>query len=138
MTWFAGVKDLLGIGIALLAVALSLITTIMQRKERQRVAYREIYTVLMSENVHRGRWFINGIRTPDQIPKDGPNRLLIYRTLGVFDNLAMFARHPCGPQKMGLGRMAPSAARYAASCGSHSSTTRGHYAVNWLFGFLGG
>jgi hypothetical protein len=87
MTWFAGVKDLLAIGIALLAVALSLITAIMQRKERQRAAYREIYTVLMSEDVHRGRWFINGIRTPDQIPKDGPNRLLIYRTLGVSTTL---------------------------------------------------
>jgi hypothetical protein len=99
MTWFDGIKDLLGISIALLAVALSLITTIMQRKERQRAAYREIYTVLMSEDLHRGRWIINGIRTPDEIPMDGPDRLLVYRTLGVFDNLAMFVRHRVVPRK---------------------------------------
>jgi hypothetical protein len=99
MTWLNGIKDLLGISIALLAVALSLFTTIMQRTERQRAAYREIYTVLMSDDLHRGRWIINGINTPDDIPSDGPDRRLVYRTLGVFDNLAMFVRHRVVPRK---------------------------------------
>ena len=87
MTWFAEIKDLLAICIALLAVAVSLITIIMQRIERRRDAYREIYTALMSEDIHRGRWSINAIKTPDEIPTDEPNRLLIYRTLGLFNTL---------------------------------------------------
>jgi hypothetical protein len=99
MTWFAGIKDLLAICIALLAVALSLITIIMQRRESRRDAYREIYTALMSEDIHRGRWSINAIKTPDEIPTDEPNRLLIYRTLGLFNNLAMFVRHHVVPRK---------------------------------------
>jgi hypothetical protein len=47
----------------------------------------------MSEDLHRGRWSIFAIRTPDEIPSDEEDRRLIYRTLGVFDNLAMFVRH---------------------------------------------
>jgi hypothetical protein len=99
MTWFAGIKDLLAICIALIAVVVSLITIIMQRRESQRAAYREIYTVLMSEDLHRGRWYIFAIRTPDEIPSAGEDRRLIYRTLGVFDNLAMFVRHRVVPTK---------------------------------------
>jgi hypothetical protein len=99
MTWFDKIKDLLGVSVALLAVVLSLITTVMQRKERQRAAYREIYTVLMSEDLHRGRWIISKISSPDEIPVDGPEQLLVYRTLGVFDNLAMFVRHGVVPRE---------------------------------------
>jgi hypothetical protein len=42
MTWFDKIKDLLGVSVALLAAVLSLITTVMQRKDRQRAAYREM------------------------------------------------------------------------------------------------
>jgi len=99
MTWFAENTDLLTICIALLAVALSLTTIIMQRNETKRDAYREIYTALMSEDIHRGRWLLNKIKTPDQIPTDEPTRLLIYRTLGLFNNLAMFVDHHVVPRK---------------------------------------
>jgi hypothetical protein len=64
----------------------------------QREAYREIYTTLMSEDLHRGRWLINNIPKTDVIPKDKDYRL-IYRTLGVFDNMAMFARQKVVPLK---------------------------------------
>jgi hypothetical protein len=99
VTWFAGIKDLLAICIALLAIVISLITLIMQRSETKRAAYREIYTELMSEDLHRGRWAIFAIKTPDEIPSNEEDRRLIYRTLGVFDNLAMFVRHHVVPRK---------------------------------------
>jgi hypothetical protein len=99
MNWFQASKDLIAITIAALAVVVSLITVILQRRQEQRAAYREIYTTLMSEDLHRGRWLINGISKTDDIPKDELDYRLIYRTLGVFDNLAMFARQRVVPLK---------------------------------------
>jgi len=99
MNWLQGSKDLLAIAIAALAVVVSLVTVILQRRQQQCEAYREIYSTLMSEDLHRGRRLINGIRTTANIPKDGPDFLLIHRTLGVFDNLAMYGRHRVVPRK---------------------------------------
>jgi hypothetical protein len=96
MAWFAENKDLLTICIALLAVALSFTTISMQKNESKRDAYREIYTALMSEDIHRGRWFLNEMK---EIPTDEPTRLLIYRTLGLLNNLAMFVHHHVVPRK---------------------------------------
>jgi hypothetical protein len=98
MNWFQSSKDVITITIAALAVVVSLITVILQRRQMQREAYREIYTTLMSEDLHRGRWLINNIPKTDVIPKDKDYRL-IYRTLGVFDNMAMFARQKVVPLK---------------------------------------
>jgi hypothetical protein len=85
--------------IATLAVVVSLVTVILQRRQGQRAAYREIYTTLMSEDLHRGRWLINSISKSKYIPKDELDSRLIYRTLGVFDNLAMFARQRVIPRR---------------------------------------
>jgi hypothetical protein len=99
MNWFQASKDLIAIAVAALAVAVSLITVILQRRQGQRAAYREIYTTLMSEDFHRGRWLINDIPKTGVLPEDELDFRLIYRTLGVFDNVAMFARQKVVPLK---------------------------------------
>ena len=85
--------------IATLAVVVSLATVIMQRRQERRAAYREIYTTLMSDDLHQGRWLIRNTSKTHVIPKDELEVRLIYRTLGVFDNMAMFARHKVIPVK---------------------------------------
>ena len=100
MNWFQQWKDILAIAIALLAVVLSLLTVFLQRTQRRRDAYREIYDRLMSYDLHRGRWLIRDITKPDDLPKNSyPDYRLIYRTLGVFDNLAMYVAHGVVPKK---------------------------------------
>jgi hypothetical protein len=99
MNWFEAPKDLIAVSIAALAVVLSLITVVLQRRQQQRAAYREIYSTLMSDELHRGRWMINRISRPEHIPKDKLDYRLVYRTLGVFDNLAMYERQRVIPRK---------------------------------------
>lgn len=99
MNWFQSSKDLVAIAIAALAVVVSLVTVTSQRRQAQRAAYREIYTTLMSDDLHQGRWLIRNTSKTHVIPKDDLEVRLIYRTLGVFDNMAMFARQRVVPLK---------------------------------------
>ena len=91
---------LLSLIIATLAVGLSLVTVILQRRQQQREAYRGIYEVLMSEQLQRGRWLVSGISQPGDLPKDrSPDSYLIYRTLGWFDTLAMYGQRRVVPRR---------------------------------------
>ena len=99
MNWFQTSKDLIAITIAALAVVVSLVTIILQRRQAQRAAYREIYTALMSDDLHRGRWLIRNMSKTHDIPEDELDYRLIYRTLGVFDNMAMFTCRRVVPLK---------------------------------------
>ena len=99
MNRFQASKDLIAITIAALAVVVSLLTVILQRRQGQRAAYREIYTTLMSEDLHRGRFLIKDFPKAEDIPNNESDSRLIYRTLGVFDNLAMFARQRVVPRR---------------------------------------
>src|SRR5260370_9623127 len=56
----------------------------------------------MSDDLHQGRWLIRYISKTHVIPKDELELRLINRTLGVFDNMAMFARQRVIPLKWGL------------------------------------
>jgi hypothetical protein len=92
--------DLLSLIIATLAVGLSLITAVVQRRQQQREAYRGIYEVLMSEQLQRGRWLVSEISRPADLPKDrSPDSYLIYRTLGWFDTLAMYHQRRMVPRR---------------------------------------
>jgi hypothetical protein len=91
---------LLSLIIATLAVGLSLITVALQRRQQQREAYREIYEVLMSEQLPRGRWLVSEISRPGDLPEDrSPDFYLIYRTLGWFDTLAMYHQRRLVPRR---------------------------------------
>ena len=95
-----GSPDLLSLIIATLAVGLSLVTVVLQRRQQQRAAYRGIYEVLMSEQLQRGRWLISEISRPGDLPKDrSQDSYLIYRTLGWFDTLAMYHQRRVIPRR---------------------------------------
>jgi hypothetical protein len=103
MGWFSQVKDLIGIMIATFAVILSLTTVLIQKKQQQRDAYRQVYDVLMSPELHRGRWTIVDIGKGMKIPgRDSTEFFLVYRTLGVFDALATYTRHRIVPRSLVL------------------------------------
>jgi hypothetical protein len=91
-------KDVLGVALATLAIALSLLTVLLQRRQHQRDAYRQIYESLMSDALQRGRWLINDVAATGVMPEDPADVRLMYRTLGTFDNLAMYIRHRLVPR----------------------------------------
>ena len=100
MKWFQNWKDLLSITIAAVAVFVSFVTVLLQRRQQQRAAYREIYSALMSEDLHRGRWLVNNIKEIKDVQEKSELDLrLMYRTLGVFDNLAMYESQGVVPSK---------------------------------------
>jgi hypothetical protein len=99
VNWFEQLKDVLGIALATLAIALSLLTVFLQRQQHQRDSYRQMYDTLMSEDLHRGRWLINEISATTEMPDNAEDVLLIFRTLGTFDTLAMYVRHGVIPRR---------------------------------------
>ena len=98
MSGFGGLEGLFSVALATLAIALSLVTVLLQRRQHQRDAYRNTYDVLMSESLHRGRWLIVGLGDGGTLPDDPAELRLMYRTLGTFDNLAMYVRHRVVPR----------------------------------------
>jgi len=98
MNWSEQFRDLLGIALATLAIVLSLVTVLLQRRQHQRDAYRQIYETLMSEGLQHGRWLILDIADTGVMPDDPEDVRLVFRTLGTFDNLAMYVRHRVVPR----------------------------------------
>ena len=99
MNWFEQIKDVLGIALATLAIALSLLTVVLQWRQHQRDAYRQMYETLMSEDLHRGRWLITEISATTAMPENAEDVRLVFRTLGTFDTLAMYLRHRVVPRR---------------------------------------
>jgi hypothetical protein len=91
-------RDVLATAIATLAIVLSLVTVLLQRRHQQRDTYRQVYETLMSESLHRGRWLLFGISATGELPEDPEDLRLVYRTLGTFDSLAMYVRHRVVPR----------------------------------------
>jgi hypothetical protein len=105
MSWFASSKDFLATVVAFLALLVSFTTVVLSRKQQQRTAYWDLYSVLMSDDLHRGRWLIYEIHSEDDDPNrhdDAETYYLIYRTLGVFDNLGMFVKRKIVPRELVL------------------------------------
>jgi hypothetical protein len=100
--WLSRSKDVVATITATLAIILTLVTVILQRGQHNRQGYREIYNTLMSEDLHKGRWLINTIDDESKYEnalKEPGGRALIYRTLGIFDNLALYARKRIVPRR---------------------------------------
>src|SRR4051812_12592166 len=100
MLWLDRSKDLLAVAIATVAVILSLIAVVIQRRQQQRTAYQQIQEVLMSEDVQRGRWMVSEIswgrrEFPEPFTSD---YYLINRTIGVCNTLAMYVRRKMVPR----------------------------------------
>jgi len=103
MSWFAQNKDFLALVVATLAVIVSLITVLTQKRQQQLDTYRHIYDILMSPDIHRGRWAIIDIGMANRIPEwDSPELLLLFRTLGMLNALATYYRHRIVPRRLVL------------------------------------
>ena len=100
MHWLDQSKDLLGIVIATVAVILSLVTVLTQRRQQQRDAFRQIQDVLMSPEVQRGRRLIIEISLGKRsLPeKSSPDDYLLSRIMGIYDTLAMYVRRRVVPR----------------------------------------
>ncbi len=93
-------RDFITLAIATLAVAISLVTIVLQQRQQKHEAYRAIYEVLMSEQLQRGRWLIGDIRRTRKLPEDGSSEYYqIYRTLGWFEALAVYNKRKVVPRR---------------------------------------
>ena len=128
--------DLLSLGIATLAVVLSLITALLQRRQQQREAYRGIYEILMSEQLQRGRWLVSEISQPEDLPENrSSDSYLIYRTLGWFDTLAMYHQRRVVPRRwvMEVWHHPLRDIRPGAKVMLHDQLKRRHDRAPWLY-----
>ena len=92
-------KDVLALAIAALAVVVSLVTIVLQQRQQKREAYRGLYEMLMSEQLQRGRWLIGDVGRKKKLPEAGSSEYYeIYRTLGVFEALAMYNKRKAVPR----------------------------------------
>ena len=92
-------KDFLALAIATLAVVVSLVTVVLQQRQQKREAYRGLYEMLMSEQLQRGRWLVGDVGRKRKLPKNGSSEYYeIYRTLGVFEALAMYNKRKAIPR----------------------------------------
>jgi hypothetical protein len=101
MQWLDRSKDLVAVAIATVAVILSLFTVVVQKRQQQRDAFRQMQDVLRSAELQRGRGRIieisQGRRSfPDQL---SPEFYLLNRTLGMYDTLAMYVRRRVVPRR---------------------------------------
>ena len=92
-------KDFLALAIATLAVVISLVTVVLQQRQQKREAYRGLYEMLMSDQLQRGRWLIGDVGRKRKLPENGSSEYYeIYRTLGVFEALAMYNERKAIPR----------------------------------------
>jgi hypothetical protein len=105
MDFFARSKDLIAIAIAAIAVILSLVTVLVQRRQQRQQAFQQIHDVLMTTEHQRGRWLMWEIAGAGRLPDQGSaDYYLINRTLGMLDLLAHYARHGVVPRRWVLER----------------------------------
>ncbi|MEV6637999.1 hypothetical protein AB0M54_45485 [Actinoplanes sp. NPDC051470] len=93
MDFFARSKDLIAIALAVIAIILSLVTVMVQRRQQRQHAFQQIHDVLMTPEHQRGRWLMWDIAGAGRLPDQGSaDYYLINRTLGMLDLLAHYAR----------------------------------------------
>ena len=100
MEWLSQSKDVITLAVAVIAVALSLVTVLIQRRQQQRHAFAQIHEVLMTPEHQRGRWLMWQIANAGQLPAAGSSDYhLINRTLGVLNMLAIYAINGVVPRR---------------------------------------
>jgi hypothetical protein len=98
MDWFGRSKDLIAIAIAVIAVILSLVTVLVQRRQQRQHAFQQIHDTLMAPEHQRGRWLMWEIEEAGRLPDEGsPDYYLINRTMGMLDLLALYTRRGVVP-----------------------------------------
>jgi hypothetical protein len=98
VSWFAQNKDFVAIVIAWLALLVSLGTVLVQRRQQQLEAYRRICDILLSPDIHRGRWALIDVGRTRKIPRVGVARALPHCSArSVNCALATYYRHRIVP-----------------------------------------
>lgn len=93
VAWFASNKDLLGIGIAFLAILVSLTTVLISRRQQQARSFLAIQELMLSNDLQRGRLLIYSAgRSGNVPPTDSDDFKLMIRALAVFDLMGVYAR----------------------------------------------
>jgi hypothetical protein len=100
MDWLGRSKDLIAIAIAGIAVILSLVTVLVQRRQQRQHAFQQIHDVLMTPEHQRGRWLMWDIGDAGRLPDEGSSDYyLINRTLGMLNLLALYTRQGVVPRR---------------------------------------
>ncbi|WP_433382689.1 hypothetical protein ACQPZX_19470 [Actinoplanes sp. CA-142083] len=100
MEWVGANKDILSLLIALLAILVSLATVLISLRNARTNSFIAIQNVMLSAEMQRGRLLVyRAIVMGDVPPRDSDEEYLMVRSLAVFDQLGMFARHGIVPRK---------------------------------------
>ncbi|MEV4540819.1 hypothetical protein [Micromonospora echinaurantiaca] len=106
MQWVNTYKDLLGVVIATLAVALSLSTVLVQRAQQRRDAYRYMHEQLISPELQQGRRLLFDAGRSGQLPDDrSQDFYLMNRAVGMYDTLGLYVRRKVVPRRWVLRRV---------------------------------
>jgi len=99
MDWFVRSKDLIAIMVAVIAVLLSLVTVLVQRRQQRHHAFQQLHDVLMTAEHQRGRWMMWDIADTGRLPDAAsPDYYLINRTLGMLNLLAIYTKNGVVPR----------------------------------------
>jgi hypothetical protein len=100
MDSFERSKDLIAITIAVIAIVLSLITVLIQRRQQQRHALQQLHDTLMTPEHQRGRWLMWDIAGTGRLPdQNSADYFLINRTLGTLNLLALYTQRGVIPRR---------------------------------------
>lgn len=93
MSWFAANKDLVGIALATIAIALSMITVIVSGRQQQMNAFLQVQHLLLEQDLQNGRRLVYGVGNGWDVPTFGSDDLhQIDRAMGMLDLLGTFVR----------------------------------------------
>jgi hypothetical protein len=92
MEWFSHNKDFFSLAIATIAVALSLTTVAMNRRQRKQDTFLRIHELLTSSDIQRGRHLTYDIGRTGVVPVDKEDYATVNRALSTHNTVAMYVR----------------------------------------------
>ncbi|AGZ44262.1 hypothetical protein [Actinoplanes friuliensis] len=99
MDWFSVNKDVIGIGIGLLAILISLITVLISRR-RLASSFLAVQTMMLADDLWRGRLMIYQSGLNGVIVSTEPDDVyLMVRALATFDLMGAYARRGIVPRR---------------------------------------
>ena len=99
MSWFDQNRDLIGIGLAAIAIILSMYTALISRRQQRLDAFLRIQEQMFHTEMRRGRRRVYQFVVTGTLPAvDSPEFGQSIRALGLFDMLAMYVRRGIVPR----------------------------------------
>lgn len=92
-TWLTNNKDIIGIALALIGLAVTAYTVLIARAAQRRDAFMRIHEVLLQPEIQEGRRLLFQIGSHDDVPKrDSTSYQMINRSLAMYDTLGHYIR----------------------------------------------